>query len=337
MDANFRTYPTVLRTIVVVTPAVVSIAVFCALEIVHHPKNLHIFVGGNAVSIANVLSFTSTTLAIFLIKKVVLKIRGAHATFPGSDIIACVVLRAKMELRPARSTRRLHKYVDVSSIASATPQIQPMVLSRRMLSKIDALNCFLPQCFSTKHDAPVTAWLLALWYLVGVIGLLLLSVPFVSLMVNAEALHTPLLQPLPSNAASWIALSCTVAFCGGAMLHLQADLLHALCSNFDNVFASIQAVTMMVCLADTTRRDLARCLVLLAWTIWFQLALTVDAFTPLMKEKLHLRKRFFAPRVCRAPRHLRMGPVDQLTAQHRGVRAQPWTLECMSRLVAPSE
>ncbi|KAJ0403237.1 hypothetical protein ATCC90586_001644 [Pythium insidiosum] len=93
LDANFRTFPTAVRSITMAIPAVLSVAVLCVFDQVHAPRHRQIHVNQQELSIPNLLVFTATTIAIFMARKVVLKVQRTHASFPGFKVIPCVFQR----------------------------------------------------------------------------------------------------------------------------------------------------------------------------------------------------------------------------------------------------
>ncbi|TMW55512.1 hypothetical protein Poli38472_010394 [Pythium oligandrum] len=75
-------------------------------------------------------------------------------------------------------------------------------------------------------------------------------------------------------------------FCGGCLAFYQRDLLRMLLHNFDFLFSWVQVTLFGVCLCDIATWDVDRSLIIGSWVTWFYWALSLDALTPIVRNKV---------------------------------------------------
>ncbi|TMW57518.1 hypothetical protein Poli38472_003443 [Pythium oligandrum] len=100
--------------------------------------------------------------------------------------------------------------------------------------------------------------------------------------------------PPVASVLAFVALGCSVVFCSVCFGLYHPGLLKNLCFSFDFVFLSSQLTTLHLAACDVTFWD-SRAVVLATSLLWTHWVLTIDAFTPLAREKIGFQLWYCAP------------------------------------------
>ncbi|RLN90730.1 hypothetical protein BBJ28_00017812 [Nothophytophthora sp. Chile5] len=316
IDANYRMYPTMAKTIVVAGPAMLILTVCCAYRLVVDSSYPTLELGGLVFHSRQIVIFTSSTLALFIVKKAYFKYRrmGVRPDTGESGvdtphrrhIIPCVVLQARLRLDPVAIQPRLTANQDsasprVANILEATgatpppgvtsaPQIQQLRLSNDKAFVVDARRTVvrrLLELVNSYHQMTTTISFF------GVLGLLATTAVWVLLLQHDQTKANERL----ALAVAVIAAACTLLFTSATVALSQRDLLRLLVWNFDVVFSTLQGTALAVCLLDLLRWRAAPSLAVVSWWLWFHWLLVLDALTPIVAHQLRLRKFFALPAI----------------------------------------
>ncbi|KAG3113740.1 hypothetical protein PI124_g7310 [Phytophthora idaei] len=234
------------------------------------------------------------TLALFITKIAVRKRRALRIS-QRSSLIQCVIYRCALQLvqvqrTPLAATTKTQLARIVRRRAVGTNTARKVML--RETNVIQKMKFVKPsQIFDASHtvfplrqsEDPVSAWYLLPLYVLGASGFLLSYSVFLG-RVNGTA----------SLVEAWCALLWTLAFVAlfTALYHRQ--LLKLLVTSFDFIFYAFQVTAANLCVCILSRWELSRCITVLTWEIWFLWSLTLDALTPVIRDKLRFRVRFAA-------------------------------------------
>ncbi|RLN92459.1 hypothetical protein BBJ28_00002892 [Nothophytophthora sp. Chile5] len=314
IDANYRMYPIMAKGVVMAGPAMLILTVCCAYRLVADSSYPTLELGGLVFHSRQIVIFTSSTLALFIVKKAYFKYRrmGVRPDTGESGvdtphrrhIIPCVVLQARLRLDPVAIQPRLTANQDsasprVANILEATgatpppgvtsaPQIQQLRLSNDKAFVVDARRTVVRRLLElvNSYYQMITA-----------------LCSFGALGLGATAgLWILLLQRDPQEAneqltlgIAVIAVSCSLLFTSATVALAQRDLLRLLAWNFDVVFSTLQATALAMCLLDLLRWRAASSLAVVSWWLWFHWLLVLDALTPSVTHQLIIRKCFALP------------------------------------------
>ncbi|RLN92460.1 hypothetical protein BBJ28_00002893 [Nothophytophthora sp. Chile5] len=315
IDSNYRTYPIVAKTIVMVGPSMLALTVCCAYRLVADTKYPSLALGGLAVQPRQIVIFTSSTLAVFMVKKayskhhrmgVYLRRRQSRVDVPSTrHTIPCVVLQARLRLVPTSNQRRQSRRrlaasplssdipANVGATASlnvsSAPQIQQLRLSNSKAFVVDS-KCTLIRG-RLLEKLKTSRWWQAALYGTGAVGLATTLAAWVMLLQQ----HRQHANEPRSMIIGAIAASCSLLFTLATVALAQRDLLRLLVWSFDVVFSTVQITTLAVCLLDLLRWRIASSLAVICWWLWFHWLLVLDALTPSVTHRLRLRKYFALP------------------------------------------
>lgn len=271
IDASFRTFPSATKFVVSVISAVVGLLVLDKIRDMNHVvfqiKRLR-------VDGPDVLIFTSTSIVIFMAKKISHKRAQAHSTFTGFQSIPWMVLKAKLCLTRAlvlQRTRSKHLCPQTITEVSSALEVQSLILLSLPLSSVDPRYTLRRQAGSslgTDVEAPITRFWLILLYADGALGYIgaLLGSVFAQIEAHrqssaSDGTNSNLDQESSFSAFTQCAstsllvagLICTCVFCATFALHYQRDLLRALFSGLTTCFHWLSAcVSASVCVAWST-------------------------------------------------------------------------------------
>ncbi|RLN88167.1 hypothetical protein BBJ28_00016570, partial [Nothophytophthora sp. Chile5] len=317
IDSNYRTYPIVAKTIVMVGPSMLALTVCCAYRLVADTKYPSLALGGLALQPRQIVIFTSSTLAVFMVKKafskhhrmgVYLRRRQSRVDVPSTrHTIPCVVLQARLRLIPVSNQRRQsRRQLTTSPLASdipagvgataplnvtSAPQIQQLRLSNGKAFVVDS-QCTLAGG-RLLEQLKTSRWWKAALYGAGAVGLATTIAAWVLLLQQ----HRQQASELLSMIVGVVAVSCTVLFTTATVALTQRDLLRLLVWSFDVVFSTVQGTALAVCLLDLLRWRAVSSLAVVSWWLWFHWLLILDALTPSAAHRLRLRKYFALPAI----------------------------------------
>ncbi|GAB9474387.1 hypothetical protein Gpo141_00011515 [Globisporangium polare] len=287
IDANFRTFTSATRSVIVAIPSVAAIGVCCAFKEVSGAHFNPISVGKIEISLADIVVFTTSTLVIFIAKKVYFKWTRKHQAFSGWHCIPCVVLRATLKYAIVHQVNRRTATATSASIEQIQLQQceQRLRLASGSLINLRATRLVLPLKFLL---VSWKSWQLRVFYVIGVIGLACTSIAwYLSLSDSPKSSYLV--------GTSIIGVTCTLIFVLAFGLVLQHDLMWTMAFNFDYMFSVAQAYTLTLCLGSMLQWDVHRSLAVVSWNAWYQWVLFQDGLMPIVKERLRYKKRYAAP------------------------------------------
>lgn len=294
IDANYRTFPAAARSVVIGIPSIAAIGACCALDFIAGAKHIMVFVSGVPVVANDIVLFTTSTLVLFLVKKVYYKHIRRHITPFGFHEVPCVVLRARLRLVPTHERQRRNG-VSVSEAAetsrirkhTALHKMQKIRLSKAPIFIVDAARTLIPNAIdSLLYTCPhYSHWAIAILYSVGFLGVA--TSVATSQIIYWYAYRSDLI--LAVSATSTLS---TLLFTSTFACMWQRDVMISLIFNFDFMFSMFQIYALAVCQCFMVRWRLYLCLPVITWWLWFQWILLLDALTPLARERLRFQKRF---------------------------------------------
>ncbi|RLN97787.1 hypothetical protein BBJ28_00020204 [Nothophytophthora sp. Chile5] len=321
IDANYRTYPAAVKTVVLNGPSMLALVVCCAYGLIADSKNPSLKLGGLVLHSHQTVIFTASTLSVFMVKKAYLKHHrmDVHPTNEDDSAsasncrhrIPCVVLQARLRLKPfGNQTPHSTNNEDPSASSSLTPnlsqlsrtarptpdatrapQMQQLQLSNDEVVVVDARRTVVPSRLLERLQTSCR-WIAALYW-TGAVGLATTVATWVLLLQSHQQEANELLSMIVGVVAAVFSLlfvSTTVALS-------QRDLLRLLAWNFDVVFSTVQGTTLAMCLLDLLRWSAASNLAVISWWLWFHWLLVLDALTPSVTHRLRLRKYFALPAI----------------------------------------
>lgn len=241
------------------------------------------------------------TLALFITKIAVRKRRALRSN-QNSSSIQCVIYRCALQLVQVHYTAvgATIKSQAVKTIARRRAAAGTDTARKVMLRETNVIQKMrfvrTSQTFNAGHTvfplrgldmAPLSTRSLVLLYLFGVLGLLL---SFVILLGRFVGTDRSVLR-----TQGWTALLSTLAFVATFAGLYHRHLFKLLVGSFDFIFYAFQITAANVCVCILCKWELSRCLMVLTWELWFLWALTLDALTPIVRDKVRFRVRFAAP------------------------------------------
>jgi hypothetical protein len=303
LDANFRTFSATSKAAIACIPLLLAFAVACALGLVSDATfTLLSARGGFYIDTGSVVVFTSSTLALFMAKKVYVtrhQLQECELSLARFRVVPCVVLKARLALRPWRSGRRaamigsanLRAQSNMRRLLSATRQ--PLRGSHHWSTTfvIDARRTLLPLWLSTWFlSASELRFPKILSLFVAVAG----AMGFVSSVVVWFLLF--LTHPHELVEAKWVvgivAVGGSHTYVMATYLLSQRDLLLALMTNFDLMFTAFQCQALALVMMDMLRWRPHDCSAVIVWWLWFNWLLLHDALTPPVRQLLRFHRRF---------------------------------------------
>ncbi|KAG2829786.1 hypothetical protein PC111_g7634 [Phytophthora cactorum] len=286
IDANYRTYQTTVKSIVMAGPSMLALVFCCSYRLIVDSTYPSFSIGTVTLQWRQIVIFSASTLIIFMFKKAYAKIRRRRrrvqsriASNTGGDrhIICCVVLRARMRLAPSKNKRRLrlNKFVKKEAAsASSTQQLRlafhgsVIVDSRRVLLPQQYLKCFLEPSMR------------AALYVIATTGLVLTVTSWTLLLLHSEYVLAPAIGAFVSSLL-FVLITVSLA---------QRDILRLLVRKFDALFSTFQATALALCLLDMLQLQISSSLAVVTWWLWFLWVVMLDALTPCVARQLRLRK-----------------------------------------------
>ncbi|EGZ12696.1 hypothetical protein PHYSODRAFT_516429 [Phytophthora sojae] len=274
IDGNYRTYQTTVKSIVMAGPSMLALVFCCSYRIiVDAAPSPSFMIGSVELQWRQIVIFTASTLIIFMFKKAYAKVhrRGKH-------VISCVVLRARVCLVPTATKQRLRLANIVRNQPATASNKQQLRLARHRSVVIDARRVFLPERYLERLGA---ASIKTALYATAVTSLTSTAAAWVLLLHNAKR------HVLVSSAVAFVT---SLLFVSTTAALAQRDLVRLLVWNFDVLFSAFQATALALCLLDLFCWRAAASCAVMAWWLWFVWLLLLDALTPSVTSKLHLRK-----------------------------------------------
>ncbi|KAG1693018.1 hypothetical protein DVH05_024054 [Phytophthora capsici] len=286
IDANYRTYQTTVKSIVMAGPSMLALVFCCSYRLIVDSMYPSFTIGTVTLHWRQIVIFSASTLIIFMFKKAYAKVhrrrrrvRTRVASNIGGDrhIISCVVIRARTRLAPLRNQHRLRLTHLIRNKAATASSKQQLRLGSHGSFIVDSRAIFLPQYLLERLINSRVQNLLHVFILTGLVttcsawGLLL---------NNSE--HFPA-TAMAAFVLTFVSTSITAALA-------QKDLLRLLLRNFDVLFSTFQATALALCLMDLLQWGISSILAVLAWWLWFLWIVMLDALTPSVTHQLCLRK-----------------------------------------------
>lgn len=296
LDANFRTFAAATKTVSSAVPGMILIGTLCAMRYIADGRYFVVTSRSLMFSSGDIMSFTSSTLAIFMIKLAIRKhlSKSGHSSLDCA-IVHCVMLKARLELSPKRERPRLKGRVTIRAVSTAFGTIsthakQPVKLHGLARFVVDARRMLLPGMLTR-----VWRWSRVFniaFYTAGTIGVVATAATWIAVLcfqVSADARNKAV------TTMSAIGAACFLAFVTLFVGLAQRDLLWTLAYTFDFNFSVFQAASLALCLADMSRWEPAVCLAALSWWLWFQWVLLLDAVPPAARTRMGFTKKLAAP------------------------------------------
>ncbi|KAE9250160.1 hypothetical protein PF004_g3056 [Phytophthora fragariae] len=313
IDSNFRTFPTAVKSIMISGPFLIVLVVCCSYNLVVDASFPPIWIGDLMLQSRQVIVFTASTLSVFVVKKAFTKknrlkkrLRDREAdpdAAQGRHTIPCVGLHARLKLKHLKVTPRvgltnfsasaLTLLADQENSTTTTSTVtnnQKLKVSPHDPFVVSARNVVLPGRLLSWMKAPYVQSAL---YFTGVIGLSATAIAWVVILYHQERHSTDQLKLIVSATAAISSLAFMFVFVSLA----QRSLVRLVVWNFDVLFSTFQGTALAVCLLDLLRWEVSSCLAVVAWWLWFHCLLVLDALTPSLTRKLHIRKHFGLPAV----------------------------------------
>ncbi|KAG7392560.1 hypothetical protein PHYPSEUDO_000248 [Phytophthora pseudosyringae] len=283
IDANYRTYQTTAKSIVLAGPSMLALVVCCSYRLVVDSEYPSVAVGSVTVQWRQIVIFSASTLILFMFKKAFAKLRRRRRRVLSSNVggdrhtIHCVVLRARMCLAPAKHKQRLrltHFVRKEEATASSTQQLR---LASHGSFIVDARNVLLPQRYLERVLEPPMRVMV---YGIALTGLASTAIAWAMLLSHSEHVAAPALVAFVSSLVFVLITAALV----------QKDLLRLLVRKFDVLFSTCQATALALCLLDLLQWQVSSSLAVVTWWLWFVWVVLLDALTPSVTLQLRLRK-----------------------------------------------
>lgn len=213
-------------------------------------------------------------------------------------VVPCIVLKARLALRPWRSGRRaamvggahLRNHANMRQLLSATRQ--PLRGSHHWSTTfvIDARRTLLPALhrvwLSSASGSRVSEVMSLLVAVTGAVGFVASVAAWMLLFLT---------RPLELVEAKWItgviAAGSSHVYVMSTFLLCQRDLILALATNFDLMFTAFQCQALALTMMDMLQWRPHDCLAVIAWWLWFNWLFLHDALTPPARRLLQFRRR----------------------------------------------
>lgn len=315
IDANYRSFKTATKSIIMSIPSMTVLAVACSYQLVGNANFFELPLFSFTLHAEHVIMYASSTLSLFMLKKSYLKRTRHTTTIDGVHTIPCVVLKARLRLSPVRlhrarrvgvatnvigasglSAASQREATETTSVPAEEPMVQPSCPEIQQLRRsryeetvIDARHMLIPVTVAVR--IMYSRRLATAIFLVGCTGFTLSIYAVVCVALFKPATYG---RTLPSALleAGVGRLTCSGLFLLANLCLAQRDLVHLLLHNFDFVFSSAQFIALAVCLCDLMRWEPSYCLIVSAWACWFHWILILDAITPSVKARLRIRRRW---------------------------------------------
>jgi hypothetical protein len=120
LDANFRTFTAVAKTVGSANPGVILLGTPCSMQYIAEGQSFDVTIGSISVNSGDIAAFTSSTLAIFMIKLAIRKrsSKSGNALLD-STTIHCVMLKARLKLIPRRVRPRRKEQAVIPALQAA--------------------------------------------------------------------------------------------------------------------------------------------------------------------------------------------------------------------------
>ncbi|OWZ02335.1 LOW QUALITY PROTEIN: hypothetical protein PHMEG_00026117 [Phytophthora megakarya] len=274
IDANYRTYQTTAKSIVMAGPSMLGLVFCCSYRLIVDSTYPSFAVGGLVLHWRQIVIFTASTLIIFMFKKMYAQVRRRRRRVRsrlrsnlGGDrhVISCVVLRARMRLAPAQHKQKLRLKNIVRHEPATALSTQQLRLGYYRSFLVDGRRVLLPQHYLERCLQPH-------------IRVVLTQRNSNDMDIAATSFNTH------HNTCSFRVYLFPV------ILLTQKDLLRLLTWKFDVVFSTAQATALALCLLDLLQWQVASSLAVFTWWLWFIWVIMLDALTPSVTQHLCLRK-----------------------------------------------
>ncbi|EEY66909.1 uncharacterized protein PITG_17780 [Phytophthora infestans T30-4] len=272
IDANYRTYQTTVKSIVMAGPSMLALVLCCSYRLIVDSTYPSFSIGSVTLQWRQIVIFSASTLIIFMLKKSYAKIRRGNR-----HIVSCVVLRARMRLAPAKNKQRLRLTKFVDKEAASASSVRRLRLASHGSFIVDARRILLPQAYLGYFLEPRMRVIL---YVVATIGIILTATSWGLLLQHSEFVLAPAIGAFVSSLL-FVLITATLA---------QKDLVQLLVRKFDALFSTLQATALALCLLDMLQWQLSSSLTVISWWLWFLWIVMLDALTPCVTHQLQLRK-----------------------------------------------
>ncbi|POM72657.1 hypothetical protein PHPALM_10593 [Phytophthora palmivora] len=286
IDANYRTYQTTAKSIVMAGPSMLGLVFCCSYRLIVGSAYPSFVVAGVTLQWRQIVIFTASTLIIFMFKKAYAKVRRRRRRIRsqfGSNlagdrhVISCVVLRARMRLAPAKHKQKLRLINFVRHEPAMASPTQQLRLAYHRSFTVDARQVLLPQRFLERCREPQIQ---VAMHVIAITGLTSTTIAWTLILRNSDHAIVPAV----------VAFVFSLLFVLTTAALAQKDLLRLLTWKFDVVFSTAQATALALCLLDLLQWRIASSLAVVTWWLWFVWVIMLDALTPSCTHQLRLRK-----------------------------------------------
>lgn len=225
---------------------------------------------------------TGLITVIALIARNVYRKRHAMYKNANSSVIECVSYRTNLKYVSKRHIRSA--VTPASGHDTSDPEYVKTMRYIKQMGSIDATDTLLQTLWV--KSALISSRFGIIFHWLGILSAL---ATIVSSSIGAFRIGD-----LTSSyqVSEIVAFVLTCVYCSAFALHCQRKVLRALCTSFDFVFLSVQLTVVQASLCDFLCWKLSGCLGILTGWIWIHWVLALDAVTPVMREKLGLKKYF---------------------------------------------
>lgn len=228
---------------------------------------------------------TGLITVVALIVRNVYRKRHAMYKNANSSMIECVSYRTNLKYVSKCHIRSAVRVVTpASGHDTSDPEYVKTMRYIKQMGSIDATDTLLQTLWVKSALIPSRFGIIFHW-----LGILSALATIVSSSIGAFGTGD-----LTSSyqVSETVAFVLTCVYCSAFALHCQRKVLRALCTSFDFVFLSVQLTVVQVSLCDFLHWRLSGSLSILTWWIWIHWVLMLDAVTPVIREKLGLKKHF---------------------------------------------
>ncbi|KAK1931452.1 hypothetical protein P3T76_013208 [Phytophthora citrophthora] len=286
IDANYRTYQTTVKSIIMAGPSMLAMVFCCSYRLIVDSMYPSFTIGTVTLHWRQIVIFSASTLIIFMFKKAYAKVRRRRrrvqtrvASNVGGDrhTISCVVIRARTRLAPLGNKSRLRLTNFIRKKAATASSKQQLRLGCHGSFIVDSRNILLSQYLLERL---INSRMQRLLYVFALLGLVMTATTWSLLLNSSEYFQAP---AIAAFILVFVSTSTSLALS-------QKDLLRLLLRNFDVLFSTFQATVLALCLMDLLQWEVSSILAVLAWWLWFLWIIMLDALTPSITHQLRLRE-----------------------------------------------
>ncbi|ETM57066.1 hypothetical protein L914_00041 [Phytophthora nicotianae] len=281
IDANYRTFQTAVKSIVISGPFLILLVVCCSYNLIADASYPAIEMGILTLQSRQIVVFTASTLSVFVVKKAYTKNYRMRIrlhdrerdpdTAQGLHTIPCVGLHAQLKLSHcgskrnfgqiqfgASTMRNLLVLAPRSRPVDIVSNLQKLRLSPHDPLTVDARNVVLR---GTLLKWMATPYAQSVVYITGIVGLSATAIVWIMILCHQHKSSPDQLK----LGISIVAGVCSLAFTFVAFALTQRDLLRLVAWNFDVLFSTFQGTGLALCLLDLLSWSVSSSLAVISW------------------------------------------------------------------------